>query len=136
MTINIAKFDINTIDDPFLSICLSIYCCGCKHNCNGCQNPELQSFKCCGKQYSIEEIKNYILERSDLVETVVFLGGDFYFHPEVLKELLVFCKEIGKKSVFYTGCKYENLDENMLKADIIIDGKYDINLSTNHFPSS
>ncbi|HDD43400.1 MAG TPA: 4Fe-4S cluster-binding domain-containing protein [Candidatus Desulfofervidus auxilii] len=139
MKIPFAGFEITFQDDPELeSIGLSLFCCGCKKNCLFCQNPELQNPKNCplvDLNYILEEIKN----RLNLIDSIIFLGGDFAYYPRQLYYLAKKCKELNLKNILYTGFTFNYIKKfkyiNYL--DLIIDGKFLINYHIpGFFPAS
>jgi len=123
--VNIASWEITTNDDPYLRLGLSIYCCGCTKNCPSCQNPELQDFNS-GTAMTTSEILDIILERKELIESVIFLGGDWVNYEHELWKVCSYIKQATKlRTVLYTGEKIHKINPILLSyLDIVIDGKY------------
>ena len=123
--VNIASWEITTNDDPYLRLGLSIYCCGCTKNCPSCQNPELQDFNS-GMTMTTSEILDIIMDRKDLIESVIFLGGDWAHYSRELWKICMYIKQVTiLTTVLYTGEKIHRLNPALLPyLDIIIDGKY------------
>ena len=124
-----AGYEINTSDDLTLeTISLTLFVAGCQRRCQNCQNPELQKVKV-GENCELVElewVKNLIREKSILVGSIVFCGGDWMpFYAIQLKELVEFCKKCGLRTILYTGETFENLD-SWIKENVwmIIDGEY------------
>lgn len=92
--ISIAGFvPLTTIDYPG---CLAavVFCRGCYFRCSYCHNPDLISFK---KNLSVQDynykwsdIKNFLLERRNFLEAIVFSGGE----PTLQKILVDAVKEV------------------------------------------
>ena len=135
--IPIARYEFSYIDDPFLRPSLVIYCCGCPHNCPDCQNKELQSptSEFC-TQVHIKDICKMI-KRTELIESVVYLGGDFGIYLPQYLVISKTAKKWGLHNILYTGFKFEEIDREFLKyTDVIIDGKYIKKLGQDKFPAS
>lgn len=110
----------------------TIFISGCKHNCNGCFNKQVQDFN-----YGKELTKDFIEEISNNLKDNIFLsgitlsGGDPFFQP---LEVLDFIKQIyiPKNNIWcYTGFTYEEIlkDKDKLKLlkhiDVLVDGKFE-----------
>jgi len=135
----IARFEVGFIDDPYLGISLNLYCCGCWHRCPGCQNPELQdpdSPLC--KKLTVEEVIEEIKKNVELIDSVVFLGGDFGYYPQQLRQISeIVKKRFNKRCVLYTGFTLEQLRPEVLDfIDIVVDGEYKQELHRDGFPAS
>ncbi len=138
-SIPIAGSDINSKDDPFMrGFCYSLFVSGCKRRCKGCQNPGLQSFDA-GFLMEPDNIVYSIKQRSDLISSVAYLGGDWINYPEALKEISRQVSLIGLNilNILYTGELFENIDISLLEhIDIVVDGEYDRMKPTHKFPTS
>jgi len=124
--ITIASWEISTNDSPFMDVSLSIYCSGCHRDCPGCQNSDLQDFKN-GVYMESAAVVELVTARISLIESVVFLGGDWIYYPTELKEVSNQIKQINSSLdlILYTGELFEVLPYNILdNLDIIIDGPY------------
>jgi anaerobic ribonucleoside-triphosphate reductase activating protein len=99
------------------------YFSGCEHNCQGCQNIELQTLKD-ERFIHINDLMKYC-ERNH-TNKIVLSGGDCLYDRN--KEITKFiCKELGNEYdiCIYTGYPIENIDFNGFK--FVKCGKYDIN---------
>ena len=120
------------VDGP--GIRFSIFSQGCRHNCEGCHNPETHDFKG-GYDCDIDKIVEEIL-KNPLLDGVTFTGGDpmvqtegFYLLAKKIKE-----KRNDLNILIYTGYTYEELleiskedeyAEKLLElTDYIIDGRF------------
>lgn len=99
---------------------------GCKRNCKGCHNTDLQSFSV-GKNYSVNELVNKAIN-SKMIDGVTLSGGDpIYQHEEILE----LCRELKKNNIniwMYTGETLTGvLEKNkaLIKyIDVIVDGEF------------
>lgn len=120
------------VDGP--GIRFSIFSQGCRHNCEGCHNPETHDFKG-GYDCDIDKIVEEIL-KNPLLDGVTFTGGDPMFQTE---GFYLLAKKIKEKRndlniLIYTGYTYEELleiskedeyAEKLLElTDYIIDGRF------------
>ena len=125
------RSDIGFIDDPLGRISLNLFCAGCEHNCLGCCNPELQDPNA-GKATSVRDliVVTIALLLPKLVESIVFLGGDWGLYPEQTKLLarainLISTKERRYGTVLYTGYGFADLDRSLTEAfEILVTGPY------------
>ena len=114
-----------------------VWVAGCKHNCPGCHNPELQDYDT-GYELTTE-IKHKIyteLSRPE-IQGITFSGGDpLYQTPQVLNELSNLLIEIKHKFPdkdiwLYTGFKFEDVINDTYKwriidkVDVLVDGPYE-----------
>lgn len=135
---NFARYEIGSVDDPFMEgFSLSLFISGCKRNCKGCQNPELQSFSY-GNNVTLKYIKNLIRERKHLISSVVYGGGDWMYQPHHYLTIASCAKDIGLKNILYTGFSIVELSPKIIGiTNIIIDGAYREDLARpNKFPVS
>lgn len=116
----------------------SLFVSGCRNNCPGCFNKEVQDFNY-GKPFSKEVIDDIISSLDDGYHNgLTILGGD-PMEPENAKELLPLVEEFRKrfdhsKTIWvYTGYIYEDLmslDINdprkvlLLNTDVLVDGPF------------
>ena len=133
----IAAFDVNTQDDPYCNVCLSVFCSGCNFRCKGCQNEQLQHIKH-GRLLYCQEIYIEILKRNPhtLFSSVVFLGGEWLLYKEsyyTITKLIKLDKTLqGINIILYTGYTFEDINKSYLQyTDVIIDGTYE-----EHLPST
>ncbi|EJP6473519.1 anaerobic ribonucleoside-triphosphate reductase activating protein [Clostridium botulinum] len=111
-----------------------VFVSGCKHNCEGCQNKEMQSF-CYGDKILLNDILKRIESNIPLIKGVTFSGGEPLEHVEELKILSEEVKNLGLNVWCYTGYTFEDikkefdknhqLEELMRSIDVLVDGKYD-----------
>ena len=117
------------VDGP--GIRFSIFSQGCRHNCEGCHNPETHDFKG-GYDCDIDKIVEEIL-KNPLLDGVTFTGGDPMFQTE---GFYLLAKKIKEKRndlniLIYTGYTYEEIQANpRLNAslpyiDVLVDGRFE-----------
>lgn len=123
----VAGFDYMDIADTD-GLALCVYFQGCRHNCKGCHNKELQSF-CGGEDYNIIELSDKVLHamaQGDY-DYVVLSGGDPLCQD--LDEIRVFMQLLvrgGVKIWVYTGYDYEQVPDWCKRLAYCIKcGKYD-----------
>lgn len=119
------------VDGP--GIRMVLFAQGCKHNCNGCHNPETHSFSG-GKLYSIDWIIEQV-KKNPLLDGLTFSGGEPFEQAEAFSELAIKAKQMGLNIMTYTGYTLEHLleDSNKLEScselinhtDILVDGRFD-----------
>ena len=109
----------------------TLFISGCKHCCEGCQNPHTWDFNA-GRPYT-EEVEEILFDRisEDYIKGLTLSGGDPLYSADDVYELLVrFRERFGDtKSVWlYTGFKYEYCKEHFSKildlCDVLVDGTY------------
>jgi anaerobic ribonucleoside-triphosphate reductase activating protein len=139
--IPLAGIDINNNDDPTLeTMCLTLFVYGCPRRCINCQNPELQTIPKNIVLTSIVDVKKLIEKYYNfLIKSVAFCGGDFlpYYECQLI-ELSKYCKELGLKTILYTGELYESINKSVKNLiDITVDGPYqNDNKNETQFPPS
>ena len=108
---------------------IGIWFDGCEHHCKGCSNPELWDKKS-EYEINIDQIM-YLIESiltNNKVDGFTITGGDPFFQPDDLYELLKNIHEISTDILVYTGYQYIELKkkyEHILKLiSVLIDGKY------------
>ena len=105
---------------------LTIYFAGCNHYCKGCFSQHTWDYNN-GQEYSLEDIKNLILNSK--WKNVTFLGGDPLFDKnrnEVL-ELIRFIKAKTNKNIYlWTGYLKEEVEQwlDIKMIDYLIDGPF------------
>jgi len=102
---------------------------GCPHNCDGCQNPELQDYAY-GNDWEIDELIDYIKLRKDWIDGITLTGGDPLFQLNIMKEFLIRLRkdpELKHLDIWlYTGYLFEQIPGKIkMLLNVIIDGKYD-----------
>lgn len=109
---------------------IAIWLSGCQHYCRGCSNPELWEQKK-EQKITIDSFKKIIepLIENQNIDGFTITGGDPFFQPEGLKELLPYLYSISHDVLVYTGYQYEDLQrkhKDLLRyIAVLIDGKYE-----------
>lgn len=116
----------------------ALYLSGCPHNCTGCHNAAVRKAKF-GQPLTGEKLRDIVREirENPLLDGITISGGDPFFRPEVLYEILKFFKiELNDINVWcWTGYTYEFLKENekfsrcLNYIDVLVDGKYEETLN-------
>ncbi len=106
----------------------SIYCAGCRHQCEGCHNPQSWDFEG-GQAMTTDEIMRII--EADPYANVTFSGGDPMYQPEGFAELARAIRQRTKKTIWcYTGFTFEVLMNNPRQKalleliDVLVDGPF------------
>lgn len=113
-----------TVDGPGFRT--SIYLAGCRHQCNGCHNPESWDFSG-GEEMSFDEIMDVVREEDF---DVTFSGGDPMYHPEEVASLSKMIHDLGHTVWLYTGFPWEELIKSqkflmvLQEIDVIVDGPF------------
>lgn len=95
---------------------------GCRHHCDGCQNPETWDFNG-GLDMPVTEIACDFKKRR-LLDGITLSGGDPFFQQEECVRLI---KILSPVNVWiYTGFEYEEIKDTELAklADVIVTGKF------------
>lgn len=115
-----------------IGIRVTLFVSGCKHNCPGCHSPKTHSFTN-GRECTdelIETIKNEIVKRERMTYGITISGGDPFYQPlkviELIKQL-----DIKQKNIWmWSGFTFEEIcsdpDKKKLLeyADVLVDGPY------------
>lgn len=135
------RLDVSGVDDPEAGMAVIMYVAGCSKRCPGCHNPELQRpddypLMTAGElNWKLEQFfsRNPAVE---LVEAIVFQGGEWGEYPTVYAEVAAWAQQKGFRTVLYTGQIYEDLLKSVQEvSDWVIDGPWDqANISV--FPPS
>jgi anaerobic ribonucleoside-triphosphate reductase activating protein len=112
-----------------------IYISGCKHYCNGCQNPQLWDFNF-GKEMSIYEILENLALGIKFIDNVILTGGDPLWSKDQTLELIkAIKKEFPKLKIWlYTGFTKEEIDKDTTMSeafklcDVIVTDRYNKHL--------
>ncbi len=105
---------------------------GCKHNCEGCFNPETHNFQS-GKEEDVQALVEDI-KRNPLLRGVTFSGGDPLEQGETFGVIAEEVKKLHKDVWCYTGYTFEEIVKNQEKngwhklienLDVLVDGKFD-----------
>jgi len=115
---------------------------GCPHKCKGCHNPQTHD-KSLGQPTKINKIVEDI-NKNPLLRGITISGGEPFLQAKQLSNLISKIDTNKLDVMVYTGFEYEYLKENsnennsfdslLDKADVLIDGKFDINLKTDVLP--
>ncbi len=107
---------------------------GCKHNCEGCHNPETHDMNG-GYESSAERIITEV-KKDKLLKGITLSGGDPFEQAENFSVLAKMVHDEGLDVVTYTGYTFEQLYKGMAKnegwrhlleqTDILIDGKFEL----------
>ena len=108
---------------------IGIWFNGCMHHCKGCSNPELWEIQ---ERYRVskETVLDLIKKVSSQyhVDGFTLTGGDPFYQPEALEELLPLLHSINEDILIYTGYEFEDIRDKyphlVQYASVIIDGKY------------
>jgi len=127
-------FKTSFLDYPTNDHCISIYFTGCDHNCDGCQNLDLQdpNYNIWTKEMPVKDILDKLTfeHRRHRTKKVSLLGGDPLFHTNIdvtrkllkINETFEFC--------LYTGYSKEYVIKNNIKGFTFLKtGKYFQDLS-------
>lgn len=120
-SIRVANITTGFVDVPG-QISLNIYMQGCKKNCLGCHNPNLQSFNG-GKEININIMKD-ILKGHSMPTWICWLGGDAVYQEEGFTFFNKFFKTIGYKICLYTGMYFDEVCLMLDDVDLVIDGPW------------
>ncbi len=116
---------------------LGIWTIGCPRQCKNCSNPELQTTQP-DKTVSVEFIIERIEQFRDKIDGITITGGDPFYQPEPLKELLAKIRFLGIEDILvYTGYTFEEIQKNYVLNQllpyigVLIDGPYIDELNDN-----
>lgn len=95
---------------------------GCKHHCDGCQNPETWDFDG-GMEMSVAHIASDFQKRR-LLDGITLSGGDPFFQQEECIKLIRLLEPVNVW--VYTGFEYEEIKDTELAklADVIVVGRF------------
>lgn len=133
MTVRIFGFaDDSIVDGPGLR--LSVFVQGCRHNCEGCHNPESHDING-GTVYKVDDIKKMI-DENPLIDGITLSGGEPFLQARPLAEIARYAHEKGLNVMTYTGYTFEVLvkgaDEKngwlglLENSDLLVDGRFEI----------
>lgn len=99
------------------------WCQGCLHHCPGCHNPTTWDMSA-GFIWTTDELVNFYL-RQDLQSGITISGGDPFYQPVALLDLLQKLKQYQINIWVYTGFLFEELDKHILQyIDVLVDGPF------------
>lgn len=122
--------DDSIVDGP--GVRYTIFTQGCPHACPGCHNPQTWNYKT-GTLVDIDDIIKDI-ESYKYIKGVTFSGGEPFEQPEEIAEFAGKLRKKGYHILMFSGYTYEQLlsdtkkFEALKKADILIDGRFEIKL--------
>ena len=115
------------VDGP--GIRTTVFCQGCPHHCEGCQNPETWEFGC-GTPMEAERILE-IVKSNRLCRGVTFSGGEPFAQAAGYARLARLLKAAGYEVASYSGYTFEQLlkgtpaqRELLETIDVLIDGPF------------
>ena len=107
---------------------------GCRHNCEGCFNPDTHDFNG-GEERDMDELIEDALD-NPLLKGITFSGGDPLERAEEFAYMAKAFKKAGLNIWCYTGYTFEKLLELMKKnenirmllnnIDVLVDGRFEI----------
>ena len=107
---------------------------GCKHNCEGCINPETHDFSG-GEVRNMDELIEDVL-KNKMIKGVTFSGGDPLEQADKFAYMAKAFKDAGLNIWCYTGYTFESLLEKMENdnevrellenIDVLVDGKFQL----------
>ena len=108
---------------------------GCKHNCEGCFNPETHDFSG-GEEKNIDDLIKDVL-KNKMIKGITFSGGDPLEQADKFSYMAKAFKKSGLNIWCYTGYTFEILLEKMKNEDsirelienidVLVDGRFEIN---------
>lgn len=108
---------------------------GCKHNCEGCFNPETHDFSG-GEEKNIDDLIKDVL-KNKMIKGITFSGGDPVEQADKFSYMAKAFKKSGLNIWCYTGYTFEILLEKMKNEDsirelienidVLVDGRFEIN---------
>ncbi len=133
--IKVLKIYPETTSDG-LGLRYSIYLAGCRHACFGCHN--VRSWNPNNGQLLDDKYLAEIIDQinaNPLLDGVTLSGGDPFYDPLFLKQLLEYLKKYTNKNIWcYTGYTYEQiinkpeLNACLKYIDVLIDGRFVLEL--------
>ena len=87
---------------------VGIWTTGCDRNCRGCISPELQHYGY-SREVQVEDVVQMITAIKDPVDGFTISGGEPFYQPEALANLVGHLAEINDDILIFTGYTYEEL---------------------------
>jgi len=112
---------------------IGLWFCGCPHRCKGCSNPELWEQT---EQYqiSLRQLMQLIngIQNNYRVDGFTITGGEPFYQPEELLDLVTALHTISADILIYTGYTLEELYQQespdinkiLTRIAVLIDGRY------------
>lgn len=107
---------------------------GCKHDCNGCFNPETHDFNG-GEDKNMDQLIKEVLD-NPMLKGVTFSGGDPFERAEEFAYMAKAFKKANLSVWSYTGYTYEYIIDNLDKRggwrdllnniDVLVDGRFEM----------
>ena len=125
--LNILNVYPETIADGY-GLRYAIYLAGCRHACLGCHNPE--SWRAdAGQPLTGAILERIIREIKDniLLDGITLTGGDPFYNPAALYELLERLKRETRKNIWcYTGYVYNEVKNLpvLKEINVLVDGPF------------
>ena len=108
---------------------------GCKHNCEGCFNPETHDFSG-GEEKNMDDLIKDVL-KNKMIKGITFSGGDPIEQAGKFSYMAKAFKDSGLNIWCYTGYIFEELlrkrkedkgiEELLNNVDVLVDGRFEIN---------
>ena len=102
MCSHIVKIDTSFNNIPKLAT--TLWYSGCALECDGCHNTILKDFK---NGYDITAVKQKLIERREMTDWLLYLGGNPLDSIESVIEISTFAKELGFNQFMYSGYSFE-----------------------------
>lgn len=110
---------------------VGIWLAGCDRDCAGCISPELRNVNN-GRAVSVDEIMGHISRLCKEAEGYTISGGEPFYDPEGLKELVRQINILSDDIIIYTGYTLnelrsmndDNVDFVLAHINVLIDGPY------------
>ncbi len=111
-----------------------IFAQGCRHNCEGCHNPDTQRFD----SGTITDVGSLLqdIKKNPLLDGLTLSGGEPFEQAAVLGDLAEKARKLGLNVITYTGYTFEYISEKMKdrdgwekllkETDILIDGRFEL----------
>ncbi len=120
----------STVDGP--GIRYTVFVQGCRHNCEGCHNPQTHDFS--GGYLTDTDALFDEMMADPLISGLTLSGGEPFEQAGALAELAERARAVGKDVMCYTGYTFEQLCgmaesrpeimRLLRSADILVDGRF------------
>ncbi len=109
-----------------------IFTQGCKHDCEGCHNPQTHDLAS-GEKVTVDYLKEEI-DKQQLIRGITFSGGEPFLQAKAMAVLARYAKEKGLHTLAYTGytfeqlmklsCKDKAITDFLSQLDMLVDGPF------------